>query len=393
MIPKVDITLQSGALGAVGGSEDGVAGLVIGCDPGASSIDAGQLFVLRSIDDAKTAGLDQIDYAYKQISEFYDEAGTGSKLYVIISGNTETLADIASASSTNKYAKKLLDYAQGEIKVLGICRKPAAGYTPTVTNGIDADCYTAATNLQALATSYQAAFTPFVGIVEGRSYNGTPASLTDLGTLSHNFVGIAICKSSALHAIDSTGASVGLVLGRAAAVPVQRKIARVKDGALAISAAYIGSLTVENADWESVAEKGFIVIGQYANKSGYYFIDDTLATAVTDDYKTVSLRRTMNKMVRIVYGTYINELNDDIELTSEGKLTPATAKYYEGLIKNAVNLQMTANGELSNFDAYVDVAQNVLSTGKVVVKCAAIPKGYSQEISVILGFSNPALSV
>ena len=393
MIPKVDITLQSGALGAVGGTEDGVAGLVIGCDPGTSGIAAGTKFILRSIDDAKTANLDAIPYAYQQIAEFYAEAGTGAKLYVLISANTETLANIALKSSTNKYAKTLLDYAQGEIKLLGICRKPAAGYTPTTTNGIDADSYAAATNLQALAADYQAAFKPFVGIVEGRSYTGTPASLTDLGTLSQNYVALQIGLSNTLQAIDASAASVGLALGRAAAVPVQRKIARVKDGALSITGGYIGSLTVQNADWASVAEKGFIVFGQYANKSGIYFVDDTLATATTDDYKTISMRRTINKMVRIVYATYINELNDDIELTAEGKLTPATAKYYEGLVKNAVNLQMTANGELSNFDAFVDVNQNVLSTSKVVIKCAAVPKGYSQEINVTLGFSNPALSV
>lgn len=392
MIPKITINLQNGALGSQGGSLDGVAGLVIGCDPGTSGIAAGTKFVLNSIDDALAANLDAIPYAYQQIKEFYDEAGIGAKLYVMIVADTETLTTIADTASTNAYARKLLEYAGGEIKLLGICRKPAAGYTPTTTKGMDDEVHTAVTKLQALASAYYDLFTPFVGVVEGRHYLDVAASLDDLGEGSANYVGVAISASKELFDIDARGASVGLVLGRAAALPVQRKIARVKDGGLAISGAYLGTKTVETADFVSVANKGYITIGQYANLTGYYFLDDTLATVQTEDYKTICNRRVMNKMVRLVYSTYITELNDDIELTSEGKLSPATAKYYQGLIQNAVNLQMVAGGELSSFSAYVDMAQNVLSTGKIEIRCLAVPKGYSQEIKVTLGFSNPALS-
>lgn len=393
MIPKITINLQNGQLGSVGGLNDGIAGLVIGCDPTGTAINAGDIFVLKSIDDAVTAGISAISYAYKQITEFFNEAGTGSKLYVLIAPNTETLSNMADSASANRYADKLLKYAQGEISLLGVCRKPASGYTPTVTAGIDADSITAITKMQALAQSYLAGFNPFVGFVECRSYTGIAANLQSFATDSKNFVGAVISASSDLYAIDSAGASVGLALGRAASVPVQRKIARVKDGSLAITNAYLGQTAVKNADFASVVVKGYITIGTYANKTGLYFVDDILATVPTDDYKTVSLRRIMNKLVRIVYATYINELNDDIELTSAGTLSPATAKYYEGLIKNAVNLQMTSAGELSSFSAFVDQNQNVLSTSKIYIRCAAVPKGYSQEIIVTLGFSNPALSV
>ena len=392
MIPKVTINQMSGALGLVGAANDGVAGLVIGCDPATSGITAGAILTLRSIDDARTAAIDKIPYAYQQVVEFYQEAGIGAKLYVLIAENTETLTNLADIASSNAYAKKLIDHAGGEINILGVCRKPASGYTATTTKGMDNDTIDAVTKLQALAASYTLLFKPFVGLVEGRKYQDSAAALDDLTEGTANHVGIVLSASGDLHTIDADGSSVGLALGRAAAVPVQRKIARVKDGGLSITSSYIGSKTTEAADWESVAELGYIVIGQYAGLSGYYFIDDTLATKDTDDYKTISMRRTMNKMVRIVYQTYVNELNDDIELTSEGKLSPATAKYYQGLIDNAINSLMTAGGELSSFASYVDVDQNVLSTGKVRIRCIAVPKGYSQQIEVTLGFNNPALS-
>jgi hypothetical protein len=393
MIPKISITLQSGGLGSVGGSNDGVAGLVIGCDPATSGIIAGTKFVLRSMADAKTAKLDLIPYAYQQVKEFYDEAGEGSKLYVLICADTETLTNMADIAGANAYGKKLIDYAQGEITMLGVCRMPAAGYAPTVVKGLDDEVITALAKMQALAANYHALFTPFVGIIEGRKYMGTPATLEAINLGSSNFCGIVLGTSTELKAIDPMASSVGLLLGRAASVPVQRKVARVKDGGLAIGGAFYNSVAVEYTDFISIATKGYITIGMYGNKVGYYFLDDTLATVVTDDYKTISNRRVMNKMVRLVYATYINELNDDIELTSEGKLSPATAKYYQGLIENAVNIAMTANGELSSFSAYVDMNQNVLSSGKIYIKTSAVPKGYSQEINVTLGLSNPVLSV
>lgn len=389
MAKKVLINLQSGSLGAVATANDGVAGLVIGCDPGTTGIVAGTIFTLRSPDDAVTNKISEIPYAYQQVKEFYAEAGTGAKLYVLICANTETLEDMADAASTNKYAKTLVDYAEGEIDLLGICRQPAVGYTPTVTNGIDLDSEDAVVKMQLLAEDCYDRFIPVVGFVECRSYNGTAADLTDFTEDSKNYVAGIISATSDLYAIDPSAASIGLAMGRAASLPVQRKIARVKDGPLAITGSYLSDVKSEIADFDSVAEKGFIVIGSYANKAGAYFMQDSLLTATTDDYKTISLRRTINKMVRIVYATYINEINDDIELTSEGKLSPATVKYFKGIIENQVNTSMTGNGELSSFEAYVDPDQNILSTSKLVIRCAGVPKGYTEQIVINLGFSNP----
>lgn len=389
-IGKVDVTLRSGGLGIAGGTDDGITGMTIGCDVGTSGITAGDIFVLTSLDDAVTNKISEIPYAYQQVQEFYNESGRGAKLYVQIVEDTETLTEICDKASTNKYAKTLLDYADGEINIFGACRLPDSGYTPTVTNGIDIDSENAVVKLQVLAGDKQDEFAPIVGIVEARSFNGVPNDLTDFSQASNNYVGLAIAASDELNTIDSESASVGLLLGRAAANPVQRKISRVKDGALSITGAYYGSSTVENTDFTSIDAKGFITIGTYIGKTGYYFMDDLLATSSTDDYKVIVNRRVMNKVVRIVYKTYVEELNDDIEITSEGQIESSVAKYYEGLIKTQLQVQMQGNSEISDFSVNVDPAQNVLSTGKIEIELSIIPKGYAQEISVVIGFDNPA---
>ncbi len=386
---QVTINIQNGTLGSIADVVDGTAGLVIGCDVGATGVVAGDVLTLTSVDDCITNKLALIPYAYQQIKEFYAEAGNGAILYVLPVADTLTLANIA--LKTNAYAKKLLDYAQGDIMLLGICRKPAAGYTPTITNAIDADCAAAITNLQALAVDYQTAHTPFVGIVEGRSYSGTAASLTDYTAASNNYVGITLACTDDLYAIDAAASSVGLILGRASKVPVQRKISRVKDGSLAITGVYYGSATLENTAFALISAKGFITIGTYPNRTGYYFMNDNLATIQTDDYKSISNRRVVNKATRIVDATYTNELNDEIKIDSEGKIDAAKCAYYESIIENAVNGDMLSAEEISSFSAYVNPAQNVLSTGKVTITGSIVPVGYAEEIVFNLGFSNPAL--
>ena len=389
-IPSISVTLKTGGLGQIGETADGVAGITIGVAVGASGITAGDILVMTSIDDAVTNGISAIPYAYQQVQEFYNEAGKGAKLYVQIVEDTETLADICDKASTNKYAKTLLDYAGGEIALYGCCRLPDGSYTPTVTNAIDIDSENAVTKLQVLAGDKQAEFAPIVGIIEARSYNGVPADLTDFSAASNNYVGLAIAASSELNTIDDESASVGLILGRAAGIPVQRKIARVKDGGLSVTGVFYGANSIDVTVYASIDAKGFITIGQFVGKTGYYFMDDILATVTTDDYNTIGRRRVVNKAIRIIYDTYVNELNDDIEINTDGTIKASVCKYYKGLIENAINLSMTANSEISSFEATVDPAQNVLSTGKVTIEAAIIPKGYSQVISVILGFDNPA---
>ncbi len=71
-----------------------------------------------------------------------------------------------------------------------------------------------------------------------------------------------------------------------ASLPVQRKISRVKNGALPISGAYFSNTndteTHENA-WNSIHDKGYIFFRTFVGKSGYFFNDDPTATALTDE--------------------------------------------------------------------------------------------------------------
>ena len=67
-------------------------------------------------------------------------------------------------------------------------------------------------------------------------------------------------------------------------------------------------------------------------------------------------------------------------------------KSWQQTMENAINRQMTANGELSSdgegngCQCYIDSKQNVISTSKIKVTLKVRPHGYSRYIDVNLDF-------
>lgn len=400
MLPEVTVIIGNGGLGGVEALKDGIAGLIVSGDANPSvGWPLGTPKQFFSIDEVKDAGLDSAydttntTNAYAQIADFYKVAGDGAELWVLVAPKTETMEDICDAASTNAFAKELLDAAGGSIRLLGVCRVPDAAYEGTTVAGVDDDVIAALTNLEALADSQATAMAPFVGIVEGRDYKGNTGTIVDLKGKGFNRVSAVICGGGSATAIDfAKSAAVGLLLGRLASIPVQRKAGRVKDGSIPVVAGYFTDGTkVTRGVADALDTKGWIVMYPIVGRSGVYWGNDNTCAAATDDYSTITNRRVVDKAMLIAYDTYVEELMDDIEVDpTTGFMDPAIVKGYQGKIDNAIALSMP--GEISGASSYIDPKQNVLSTGKVVIKLSIVPKGYTKTIEVNLGLVNPANS-
>lgn len=387
-LPKVSIVLTSGQLGLVAPGADGVVGIVFN-SIAASGLALGvskQGFGLDEFEAVGiTAAFDTTNTlkVWRQIKEFYDEAGDGAELWVMLVSQATTMTSIL--DKTQAFAKKLLDDAAGRIKLLGVGRNPAVGYTPSTTaNQIDLDVITALVTGQALADDQLAIFRPINIVVGAYAYTGTTSTLVDLKAQTKRNISILIGNSE-----SGARAAVGLLLGRLASVPVMRNPGRVKDGSVTMTAAFLGTAAFETVDSSAIAihDKGFITLRKYTGKAGYYFSDDPTAVASTDDYSSLARCRVINKAIRIAYATYVEEILDEVEIDpTTGFLSAAKAKYYQSLIERAVNTAMA--GEISGFAAYVDPTQNVLSTNKICIDARIVPFGYAKEIEVSLGFAN-----
>lgn len=396
-LPDVKISLQNGTLGSVVQTSDGIAGIVLtGADEG--DITAGTPFVVASLTDAENLGLTETGnpFAYRQIKEFYDEAGAGALLYVLLLDDSVTVDIMASLTNPNG-ARKLLDYADGKIRILGVMYDADDDEAISTTNGIDQLCYTAAANMQVLANAYAVLQTPFRGVVGATGTGlsaGVPGPLS-AATLTDQ-TGSAYTRASILigDTENKGDAALGLLLGRLAKVPVQRKVSRVKNGPLAaVTEAYIGTTPAEQYTTTSIIhDKAFITLRTFPNKNGYFFTNDFTCTPTTDDYHFLARGRVIDKAHVITYATFVEEVDEEVPVDDSGKIAAGYAKYLEQKITNQLNLTMTANREVSAVSCFVDPDQNVISTSKVNVVLKVRPVGYASDIEVSLGFDNPALT-
>jgi hypothetical protein len=394
MLPRVKLYFENGTLGSTSPSDDGVTGLVASAVAVAGKFALGTAYLITKLDGLATYGItsDETDVnanIYKVVKEFYDEAIEGTKLWFLGALNTVPVADLV--DKTKPYAKTLIESAKGAINVLMVSKTDPAGYVPVILDALDSDIYTGMINAQALGEWVtESKFAPLFTLLEGRHYTGISASLRNLFEGGQNRVGIFIGDTIS----GSTGASIGLLAGRIATIPVQRSIARVKSGAISATTLYIGDKAPENGDPDIINDAGFITFRSFVGKAGYYFTDDKLATAVTDDYALIPRRRVIDKAYRIAYQTIVNELGDEIPLEDDGTMPAPIITSIQNTVETAIENNMTAYGNLgvvpgstdTGVSCYIDKTQNIRSTSSWIAKLRVKPYGYSKYIDVYLGF-------
>lgn len=393
MLPKVKITFENGTLGGVSPSEDGVVGLVAHAAAVGTTFVLGTPYLITKLDGLTALGITSESTGvnagvYKTVKEFYAEAPEGTKLWLMGVAASTTVPNLTDKTKNN--IKPLLEAARGAINILMV--KVSPGGTPTMQGSIDGDTLTAVANLQALADDWtEQKYAPFLSVVEAMSYNGVASGLPDLSERSDNRVAVVLGDTVA----GSAGAAVGLVAGRLAAMPVQRSLARVRSGAIANQEMYIGTVAAELGDPEVAHDLGYIVPRTFVGKSGYYWSDDKLATAASDDYATIARRRTIDKAYRIAYKTLVDEIADEVPVDADGKLAAYHCKGVETAVESAIVNQMTSEGNLGNdpdnasdlgVQCYIDPEQNILATSRLEVGLKVKPYGYSKYINVKLGF-------
>lgn len=400
MLPRVKIFFENGALRGSVPMPDGVGGFVCAQDQEPGSMVYGKAYILRSLKDLEEISeWNEGSYGslYKIVKDFYAEAGADVECWVMIVPATETYASIA-----GEHAKNLINAAQGRLRWIAVSKfmnlsafmnegDPPGGLHSSVPLAM-------AALQQTCEWATEQKMAPLFGIVDGLTFVDA-AELEPVNTESLNRVGVMIgtaYEEAVTNPLDfKVNASIGTLMGRIAVSPVQRNIARVKDGAVAHAITYVGFKPTEEADVETLHDKGYITFRTYPDRGGYYFTDDPLAAPVSDDYSQITRRRTVDKAYRIAYATLINELLDEVPINPDGTLQEGFVKSWQAMVEGDIARQMTANGELSGDVAngdkgvvcYIDPNQNVVSTSKIVVQVRIRPFGYARFIDVHLGFT------
>lgn len=388
-LPYVKINFANGAIGRPAPMDDGCTGLVCTATAVGQTFALDTPYLITSLRQLDALGIDDTATGANQrlrkcVKEFYDEAPMGTKLYLM-----GVDCDSAFKILQNQSERPLLVFAKGEIRTLVVI-----GYNTealVIADGVEEHVYDAIREAQHEAEWAAGELkAPLLVLLEGLYYEGEPSHLLDIHEQDCNRVAVVIGDTT-----KSTRAAVGLLAGRLAAIPVQRSAARVRDGAVKAAGMFILSQRAELGDPEAIHEKGFICPRTFAGKAGYYWSDDTIATAVTDDYCYIPRRRTIDKAARVAYAAMLEYVNDEIAVTSEGKIVASVAKNIETVLEGAIVRHMTSQGNLSTDPddpsdtgviAFVDPDQDIVATSHLDVTLRIRPYGYAKYIEVDLGF-------
>ncbi|HAX15715.1 MAG: hypothetical protein CMF34_01840 [Leeuwenhoekiella sp.] len=384
-LPGVEININTDRLGQTDQTEDSIVGLILtgSTVAGADNITTGTAKQLFSLEGAEAIGITASGtnaFAHTAIKNFYAQAGKGAELWIMLVTAAIKMSEILDL--TGDFAPVLLDAAQGRIRTLAVSQKSAAGIT--VANGVDEDVDLAATKGQALAVAYAGKYKPVRVIIDGKDFNGTVADLKDYKTTTHNRVAILLAGTG------GKNAAVGLLLGRIAVNPVQRSVARVRDGELGITAAkFTNDAAIETLEdsWNAIHNKGYIFLRTIPGKAGYFFTGDPTLTADSDDLASLKRVATIDKATLIALGVFTDNILDEIPLEENGKISPALIGNWKADIENAINQQMTNNGEISGCKATIDPDQDILGTSEFKASLDILPVGYSEYIKIDLGFT------
>ncbi|MRJ09165.1 hypothetical protein EDL99_09880 [Ornithobacterium rhinotracheale] len=382
-LPKVLFNIAKDGLGRIADAGAKVPALICTGNTVSAKVQLGKSYQIFSITEAKDLGITEEEnpFAYEQVKAFYRQAGDGAELWLMLVSDATTMTEML--DKEGNYAPKIIGDAKGEIRVLGVVKKPTG--SESLTGGLDQDVQTAVVNGQALAEHFALKYMPFRVIISGNAWNGEVADLTDYTESDYN-------KVSCLIGAENTDkyAAVGLTLGKITSIPVQRKIHRVKDGnVLDIVAYFTDGTTIDSrADqWDAIDDKGYIFFRTFAGRSGYYFSGDKTLTRATDDFRTLSNGLVMDKAMLIAYDALVEELSEEVLLSADGSIHPAIIKSWQTKVESNLNGGMVEQGELSAVKVFITPKQDVLRSGKVVINIQLLPVGYAELIEVNIGFT------
>jgi hypothetical protein len=321
-------------------------------------------------------------FMYRHIKEFYDEVGGNQELWLMGVPDTMTMTGMLDNTDANA-AKKLVNAAQGKIRLLAVTHKPAVGYAPGA-NFFDADVTTALTNAIVFCAARLTEMVPLRVLVEGRVTNDASVTIFQPKTAAAGCAGVVLGGS-----LNDGSASVGTALGRAVKYPAHIKIGKVANGPLAIQQIYIGTKLLKDVlNLDDLHGNGCISFMQHPNKAGFYFGVDRMAS--TDDYRLLVYGRVIDKAAIITQAVYIEDLEGEVDIDANGFIPELEIENLKGELTKQVELNM--GDQISGLTNYNRSKAGHYNTGKLKIKERVQPKGYKSFIDVDLGLNAPSAS-
>ena len=391
MLSDVTIVRQQG-LGKTARRNDGTSGLIADAVAVDEKIAIGEPILLTSLAEAESKGITKAyDLANKvllwhHVHDFYAMAPKGTKLYLMpVAKQTPMATVLATADGA---ATKLLTFAKGEIRQLALA-------------SMSEDFANLATNIAAAQALYKWAADRNKSVqilIEGRDFVEDYSTAISLREMTANRVSVVIAQDPLVAVEDATYsayAQVGLLLGSIAAVPVSRDIARVRNGALPVSAAGISNGKNSNNvgyydddQLSAIDDMGYIFMRTFDGLSGFYWSADYTAAAPTDDCDSIRMGRTLDKAADLARLKALEYLRDDVEIDSTtGNIAIEVVRNIESDIETSVLTQMAE--EISGVECTIDPEQSLWdSASPLIAELAIVARGVIYRMQINVFYTN-----
>ena len=343
---------------------------------------------------------------YHHISEFYEEAGEGVKLFLRVVSQSVSATEMVDLE--NAHAKTMINDAEGEIFQLAVGFNPSAGYTPVV-DGIDQDALDAIPKAQGLCDWAFSKMYPVRVILEGKSYAGPASSMPDLRNLVNVIapnVSIVIGQDLTFAGLLSefnSYAAVGTCLGTVARAAVSENIKWVekfnltdakKSRWLAAGLSDNKSVMTVQDEWQVLSDKGYIFPIKYARLHGFRWNNDHCCTPVIVDNdgnmneSQIRFGRTLDKAALAAYTALLGKVGSPQPVNpATGKVPPIVILNFKTICEKQVDRDLA--GEISSRKITIDKDSNLLPpNAELKVGISVVPMGSADQISVSLKLSN-----
>jgi hypothetical protein len=405
--------LNKGSVGASTQTEDNISGLiasgpaVAAVEGGATGVVLGTVYPLTKPKDAEALGIDaaydtnNAVRVYRHISEFYRMAGEGTKLYLVVGDQADTMSELIDA-----HAQALVIASGGLVSYISVAYNPAVTYAPVIVDGLEEHVRAAIATAQAVHEWSWSTDRPVVIFLEGRGFSGTGATALDLRNI---LVGAALLEATHVvlcigqdwdfaetqNAVGKKFADVGTLMGTKAAISVNRSVGEVET--LDISSATRGrwltaglsshqKIEAVEDDLSDLDSKGYVFGLTYTGVTGIRWNNGHVCSpeGVDDDgfikIGTLGHAATINKAARLLRKKLLPKLKTTVPVdSSTGYLPVSIRKYFENLGDVAFS-DMAKLGEITDGASAVDPLSQLLSGEKelrvsfIIVPTATIGK-------------------
>lgn len=322
----------------------------------------------------------EIDIMYYHVSEFFRIQPKG-KLYIGI---------YATADATTFASVTLMqNFAQGEIKQLGIYQKTTAFATAQTTT------------LQAVLDALETNSKTISSVVYQPEFSGTSdlTTLSNLKLLSNKNVSVCIGQdgdNNGFKLWKATNKSIGCMgteLGAIALAKVNESIAWVAKFNVAaaeydVLAFANGTLytTISDGSLVNIENFGYNYIKKFVNYVGSFFTKPNTCIAATSDYTYIYNNRVIDKAIRGLRSFLLPQLASPLVVNADGTLSEDTIGFFNSLCDRALEV-MQRDFELSAFEVTIDPSQDVLTDNELTIAVKLVPVGVADTITVNIGFA------